>query len=246
MNPYYNHGGISLHNCNCLELLRQIPSNSVDAVITDPPYSSGGLSLAQRSAPPERKYVHSGTKVQRPTFTGDNRDGRGWAFWATLWLSECLRVVKPSRYALVFTDWRMLPTATDAMQAGGFTWRGIIAWDKTEGSRSPHTGYFRHQCEYVVWGTKGVSKKSTWGGPWPGAFRHSVCQSDKHHMTGKPTNLMRDLLQAVPPGGLVLDPFAGSGTTLVAAKLTGRQGIGAELEQSYCAIAAERLRNARA
>jgi hypothetical protein len=55
---------------------------------------------------------------------------------------------------MCFTDWRQLPMLTDVLQAGGFVWRGVMPWDKTESSRAPHTGYFRHQCEYVVWGPR--------------------------------------------------------------------------------------------
>ena len=62
------------------------------------------------------------------------------------------------------------------------------------------------------------------------------------HPTVKPTDLMRYLCRLVtPPGGIVLDPFMGSGTTLVAAKLEGRKAIGIELEEEYCEIAAKRL-----
>lgn len=47
-----------------------------------------------------------------------------------------------------------LPSTTDAVQIGELIWRGIIAWDKGRCARAPHKGYFRHQCEYVVWATK--------------------------------------------------------------------------------------------
>ena len=158
-----------------------------------------------------------------------------------LWLSECFRIVRPSGYGLIFCDWRQLPLASDALQAGGFVWRGVIAWDKTESARAPHTGYFRHQCEYVVWGTKGVSQPSDYGGPWPGYIRQVVRQNDKHHMTGKPTPLMQELVQCARPGGLVLDPFCGSGTTGVACVQTGRRFIGVELDPGYADVARGRI-----
>ena len=161
-----------------------------------------------------KKYVHGGTKKRRPSFEGDNRDGRGWAFWCSQWLELSLRVVKIQGYALVFSDWRMLPLCTDALPAGGFIWRGVVSWDKTEQSRAPHIGYFRHQCEFITWGTKGGGKPALSSGPWPGCFRYPVLQSDKHHLTGKPTALMSSLVECVPAGGTVLDPFCGSGTTL--------------------------------
>lgn len=231
----------SLHCADSLERMQSIPSSSLEAVITDPPYSSGGFTRGDRSATPVKKYITTGTQIIYESFDGDNRDGRSWCYWCALWISECHRIVRPSGYILMFTDWRQLPLATDALQAGGFVWRGVIAWDKTERARAPHTGYFRHQCEFIVWGTKGVSVPSKHGGPWPGSYRFPVILSDKHHLTGKPTDLMRQLVHVVPPGGVILDPFCGSGTTGVAAIEAGRRFIGIEKSPGYHAIAQERL-----
>lgn len=146
---------------------------------------------------------------------------------------------------LMFTDWRQLPLASDALQAGGFIWRGIISWDKTRSARAPHKGYFRHQCEYIVWGTKGVSIAADWGGPWPGSYTIPVKQADKHHMAGKPTDLMAQLVECCPPGGTVLDPFMGSGTAGVACVQTGRSFIGIEIDPTYYAIAERRIAEAQ-
>lgn len=228
---------------DCLEVLRTLDAGSVDAVVTDPPYSSGGFTRSDRTADPAAKYVQTGTEIIRESFSGDNRDGRSWCYWMALWLSECHRIVKPSGYALVFCDWRQLPLASDALQAGGFVWRGIVSWDKGAAARAPHTGYFRHQCEYVVWGTKGVSVPAAHGGPWPGSVFYPVKQSDKHHMTGKPTALMRQLVQCVPPGGMVLDPFMGSGTTGVAALMEGRHFVGVEINAHHFGVAERRIRS---
>ena len=227
---------------DCLEVLRKIPDNTIDAVITDPPYSSGGLSHAERSKDPVSKYQQSNNKiVHRPSFYGDNRDSRSWLHWCTMWISECHRILKPGGYFLMFSDWRQLPTASDALQFGNLIWRGTVAWDKTEGSRAPHKGYFRHQVEYILWGTKGPCHKAVHGGPWPGCFRVSVKQKDKFHLTGKPTELMENLVQIVPEKSIIVDPFAGSGTTLVAAKKLKRMFIGAEKEQYNVEIAHKRL-----
>ena len=78
-----------------------------------------------------------------------------WVFaflvWCSLWLAECLRVAKPGAPIAVFSDWRQLATMIDAIQCGGFVFRGVMPWDKTEAVR-PRMGGFRSQCEYVVWG----------------------------------------------------------------------------------------------
>ena len=229
---------------NCLEILPNIPDRSVDAVITDPPYSSGGMTSGARQADPAKKYQQSGQKLQRPSFQGDNRDQRSWGYWCSLWIAECLRVLRDGGYFLMFSDWRQLPTATDALQAGGCIWRGVIAWDKTEGARSPNKAYFRHQCEYIIWGSKGGLPAKEGRGPWPGCLRVPVKQNDKFHLTGKPTDLMRTLVQVAPPGGMILDPFAGSGTTCLAAFQEGRDYLGIEMDPGYAEVARTRFTEA--
>lgn len=233
-----------------LEVMAGLPNASVDALITDPPYSSGGTMRSDRMAAPAAKYQQSGTEREYFTFTGDNRDQRSWIAWCTVWLTECQRIVKPGGYVLIFTDWRQLPATTDALQAGGFVWRGVVPWDKGLGSRAPHKGYFRHQCEYVVWGTNGHCEvpplDDPRDGPWPGCFQVPVVQDDKHHITGKPTKLMRLLVQCAPPGGVVFDPFSGSFTTAEACLREGRVFVGAEKVREYFDIGTSRLRRAAA
>lgn len=241
---------VKVYQGDCLSLLRDLPDGVFDAVITDPPYSSGGMTRGDRTMNVATKYVQTGSeRFGGADFAGDNRDQRSFAYWCQLWLSECLRLTRPGGYILTFTDWRQLPTMTDAVQAGGWVWRGILAWDKGPGARAAWPHYFRHQCEYVVWGTRGVGSP---GGDWPpegkgcypGAYSCPVTQSDKHHMVGKPTKLMRDLVYCVPPGGLILDPFAGSGTTGVAAVAEGRRCVLIEQEPGYCKTAGERVQKA--
>ncbi len=230
---------------DCLRLLDALPADSVDAVITDPPYSSGGMMRGDRvNQATNIKYTQTGTQNVRPEFGGDNRDQRSWVAWCAIWLGQCLRVARPGAYCLMFSDWRQLPAATDALQAGGWVWRGIVVWDKGRGSRSPNTSYFRHQCEYILWATKGATRKDA-GGPWDGCIRLPVTQADKHHVTGKPTELMRQLVQVCPPGGVVIDPFMGSGTTGVACHLEGRRFVGYEVEPVYLELAGRRIEAAR-
>lgn len=228
-----------------LALLAEMPTASVDAVITDPPYSSGGKFRGDRTAATGDKYVQSGTETIRPDFAGDTRDQRSFGYWCALWLSEALRVAKPGAPLAVFTDWRQLPATTDAIQAGGWIWRGIAPWDKTEASR-PMMGGFRNQAEFVVWGTAGPTDQEVANevGVLPGVFRHRVDQDDKFHQTGKPTPLMMEVVKLCRPGGLILDPFCGSATTIVAALLTGRRGIGFERSEEYLEISRARCEGA--
>ncbi len=155
-------------------------------------------------------------------------------------MAECSRVLKDGAPVLLFTDWRQLPLTTDALQCAGFTWRGIAVWDKTEGMRS-QLGRFRNQAEYVVWGSKGNMPVERRAPVLPGVVRESVRKADKHHLTGKPTDLMWQLVQICEEGGRILDPFAGSGTTLVAAEREGYGWTGIEMTGHYFDVARSRL-----
>lgn len=236
-------GGATIYRGDALQVLRQL-GQQVDALITDPPYSSGGMVRGDRMQSPSDKYTQSGP-AQRAAhninFLGDNRDQRSWAFWVSCWVSSVREVLRPGGYAMVFTDWRQLPALTDAFQAGGLVWRGLVPWDKTESARAPHKGYFRHQCEYVVWGSNGQLAAAEHGGPWPGLVRERVDHRKKLHLTGKPVELMQQLVQAVPPGSVILDPFMGSASTAVAALQAGYRFIGIEQDRHYFDVSAARL-----
>lgn len=223
---------------NAMTLLYETPDNSVDAVITDPPYSSGGAFRSDRVQSTNDKYTQSGTLLVRPDFTGDNRDQYAYMIWCEMWLNECLRVAKTGATIVMFTDWRQLPATCLAMQLGGWVWRGIVPWNKTQAVR-PQPGRFRQQCEYCVWGSK--NEMPPHGPPVPGFYTYIVKPGEKHHITGKPVELMLDLLRVVKKGGTVLDPFMGSGTTGVAAIRTGRRFIGFELDPGIYGTALGRL-----
>jgi len=222
---------VTLRRGDALHLLAGMDDGCVDHVVTDPPYCSGGRSTRERTASPARKYLPNKTQARYSDFEGDNRDQRAFAHWFTAWAGHCYRVMKPGGVFLSFSDWRQLPTVTDAVQAAGFIWRGIVVWDKTESAR-PDKGRFRHQSEYVVWGSKGALPRPSADSPClPGVFRHPVIGREKLHIAGKPLALMRDLLRVTRPGDLILDPFLGSGTTGLAAIETGRRFVGIEMSR---------------
>ena len=232
-----------LHRGESLAWLMSLPDASADALITDPPYSSGGMTRGDRMGRTDTKYTSTEARGVRPDFAGDNRDQRAFLMWCTLWLSEAMRVLRPGAPVVLFTDWRQLPTMTDALQAGGMVWRGIAVWDKT-GSCRPQMDAFAAQAEYMVWGSAGPMARDGAVGCLPGVFVHPVRQDDKHHQTGKPTRLMRDVVKICPPGGVVLDPFTGSGTTGVAALMESRRFAGCEIVPEIADTAEERLRAA--
>lgn len=233
----------------CGDSLLIVPTlGMVDALVTDPPYSSGGTFRSDRAKSTQDKYIGNGyvnrdVALLRPEFSGDNKDQRSYFAWCSVWLNQCKARVPLGGLCLLFTDWRQLPTASDALQSGGWFWRGIVVWDKTEAAR-PQKGWFRNQCEYVIWGSNG---QMTEGGKChPGVFRQSVLAEGKDHIAGKPLAVMDGLLRIVPENGIVLDPFMGSGTTGVACAKLGRRFIGIEIEPRYFDIACRRIEEAYA
>lgn len=234
-----------LHRGDALAWLSSLPAGCANAVITDPPYSSGGRTIGARQASTSAKYQTDGTARAYEEFDGDHRDQRSWSMWMTLWLGQAWRACRPGAPICVFTDWRMLPAATDALQAGGWMWRGIAVWDKV--SARPCTGRFTQQCEYLVWGSKGAMPIERLDGAprrtLPGVLRHPVVADRKRHVTAKPLPLMLDVVEICEPGSLVLEPFAGSGTTGVAALRRGHRVLLAEQVPAYQEIALEELRS---
>lgn len=232
---------------DALEILAGLEPASFDAIVADPPYSSGGAMRSDREAPPAAKYrgwSQNADGSSRPpsssyaSFSGDSRDQRGWLAWCVLWLSRCYEVTKPGGVLFMCSDWRQLPTATDAIQAAGWVWRGVVVWDK--GIGRPMKGRFRNHVEYVLWATKG---------PFPAradVYPSSVIRATppaagaRLHLTEKPVELFAELLSIVGSGA-ILDPFAGSGAAGVAAVRAGFDYLGLEREADFCAIARRRL-----
>lgn len=117
----FKRGDIQLWKGDVLRLLPLVPSGSIDAVITDPPYCSGAGTVTGRKGDPSEKYCQGGKTLGRPTFIGDTRDQRSFSYWCTLWLSLAREATKLGGYCLAFIDWRQLPLMTDALQAAGWT-----------------------------------------------------------------------------------------------------------------------------
>ncbi|MBP2301299.1 site-specific DNA-methyltransferase (adenine-specific) [Azospirillum picis] len=234
-------GAAVLFRGDILHILPALDAGSVDHVVTDPPYSSGGQSRGTRMATTSQKYIVTNKNGGKYSdFLGDNRDQRGYTYWFSLWASFCYRLLRPGGLFLSFTDWRQFPATSDAIQAAGFVWRGAVVWDKTEGSR-PDKGRFRHQAEYLLWGSHGPHRPRPNAPCLPGVYRHAVRAVDKHHMAGKPTALMADLLRITNPGDVILDPFMGSGTTGVAAIQSGRRFVGVEQSPAIFDVAVSRI-----
>ena len=238
---------------DCLEVLKTLPSGSVDAVVTDPPYCSGGQFRSEVVRPTTEKYrgwsQNEDGSSREPTafysaFAGDNKDGRVFLAWSKEWMAEAFRAARDGALIALTTDWRQLPAVTDMMQFAGWTWRGIVVWDKKIGR--PVKGRFRNHIEYVVWGSRGgfASDQEV----YPGSLYSETPpgHTDRVHITEKPTGLVQHVLSVMGKDITILDPFMGSGTTGVACVQTGRNFIGIEIDAGYCEIARKRIEEAKA
>ncbi|MFJ3791493.1 DNA-methyltransferase [Kitasatospora sp. NPDC090091] len=230
----------TLHRGDALTVLKSLPDESVNAVITDPPYNSGGRTSSERTSRDARaKYVTSNSVHDLKTFPGENRDQRSYRSWLTELLTEAYRASTEHSVAMVFSDWRQEPTTSDSLQMAGWTWQGTIPWIKP--ASRPRKGGFKQSAEFITWGVKGTLDNSRTI-YLPGHFIASQPRKGRVHITQKPLEIMQQLVQICPEGGVVLDPFAGSGATGVAALREGRRFVGVELSPHYAEIADQRLR----
>lgn len=247
MQPYYEHDGIVIYHGDCREVLPKL--GSVDHVITDPPYEADSHSKGRRvkrmGIQPHDKWAFidkSGTPryehLPFPAITAEERD---------VVSQDIGRLTK--RWALVFCQAEGAHLWERALLVSGLNRRRWCVWTKPDAQ--PQFSGDRPGVGYETIVACHAMGRSRWnGGGKVGVFVYAK-QSDPGctpsaggapHPTTKPEPLMRELVALfTDPGESILDPFMGSGTTLVAAKRLGRKAIGIELNEKYCEIAAKRL-----
>ncbi|MHC4511632.1 MAG: DNA-methyltransferase [Planctomycetota bacterium] len=208
--PYYECEGIAVYCADCRELLPLIPADSIDLVLTDPPYGIRHESHGQlfRDASP---------------ISGD--EGTELVEWLDEWALSCYPLA-------AFWSPYMPPR---------IKWRSVLVWDKGAhvGIGGDRETCWKRDAELI--GVKG--NRPLTGNRDSCVLRfHAVSPATSGHFCEKPVSLMQYLIAKMShEGETVLDPFLGSGTTLVAAKQLNRQAIGIEIEERYCEIAAKRL-----
>lgn len=229
----------TIHHGDCLEIMATLPDASVDAIVTDPPYCSGGFSEATKKAATYQGLRSETIRHGKETwFTSDAMTTNGFLFLMRSIAFDGMRCLREGGSFLCFCDWRMYAMLSAALESSGLRLQNLIVWDK----RNAGLGRgFRPQHELIVHLVKGVGKYHVKNGKNVYAVSR-VHSSQKDHPTEKPVELLLHLLQVVSPlGGSILDPFCGSGSTGVAAMLGGFQFIGIEREAEYCEIARARI-----
>lgn len=225
---------------DCREILPTV--GKVDAVVTDPPYCSGGFSESGKQAA-KGMGLRSETIREIGWFTNDNMTTAGIAWLMGFVASWCYRSLRQGGTLTAFTDWRMVGHLAPAIEAARFRYQNLVVWNK--GNAGLGTG-FRAQHELAMHFSKGVAEYHSFdfGNVITTSRVHS---SAREHQTEKPVELIATIAEVVSPtGGTVLDPFMGSGTTGVACVKLGRKFIGIEIEPKYFDIACRRIEQAYA
>jgi DNA modification methylase len=198
---------------NCLDILPQIDAGSVDFILTDPPYIA-------------RYKSRDGRSVRND----DN------AAWLARSFAEMYRVLKNDACAISFYGWPKVDVFFAAWKNAGFRIGGHMIFRKRYASKTAFLRY-QHEAAYLL--IKG--NPAFPATPLPDVMDWTYT-GNKLQPTQKSIHVLKPLIEAFSaPGQLVLDPFAGSGSTCAAAKRTGRDYIGIELDATHHATACKRL-----
>ena len=230
---YYSDESVTLYHGDCIEVMADLPDASVSAVLTDPPYSSGGRRENARSI---RKSMTRSVEHDE-WIRGDAMSTNGFIYLLRLCGIEWRRVLIPGGHALAFIDWRMAGHLAAALETADLRQHPILVWDK---QRLGMGAVFRNQHEFIVHMSAG-NPIAPQRRDVPNVLRFPSVR-DGDHPTEKPGPLLETLLTVVcPKGGTVLDPFAGSGSSLYAARALGHKAVGVEADERYCEVIAKRL-----
>jgi site-specific DNA-methyltransferase (adenine-specific) len=198
---------------DCIEIMRQTPANSVDFILTDPPYL---VNYRDRS----------GRTIQ------NDADDK----WLKPAMAQAYRVLKQDQVAIMFYGWTKIDAFFEAWRSTGFQPVGHIVFRKSYSSKSRFLRYQHEQAFLLAKGRPPLPKQPL------GDVMEMPYSGNKLHPTQKPIPSLVPLIRSFTlPGELVLDPFAGSGSSCAAALLTGRRYIGVEMDDAYYQQASERM-----
>ena len=218
---------IDLRLGDCLEILKTIPSESIDCLVTDPPYKiiTGGDSNGKNSVRP--KGILKGNRELMKTIPKFSD-----------WLPEMFRVLKDGTQNYVMVNSSNLLKMANEIEKTGFKIQNFLIWQKNNCTPSQ---FYMKNCEYTLFFRKGKSKyiNDIGGSKTVHSFNNII--GNKLHPTEKPIDLMEFYIRnSTNENDIVLDPFMGSGTTMLACKNLNRKGIGIEKEQMYFDISRQR------
>ena len=217
---------MKLYNDDCLNVLKDIEDNSIDLIVTDPPYEviTGGRN--------------GGVKGKPSGILTENKQLMKLIPKVDLWLSECFRVMKDGTHIYIMTNTLNLTNYLNIINGVGFKLHNLLVWNKN--NTTPNRWYMKN-CEYVIFARKGFAKSiNNPSSQTVHNFDNII--GNKQHPTEKPVDLMKLYVgNSSQVGDTVLDPFMGSGSTGVACKELNRNFIGVELDKQYFDIATKRI-----
>ena len=239
MSIYYQDDYVTLYHGDCLDVLDQLEPSSIDHLITDPPYGLEEFSVARG---------HGLHRMNRANHVNAGWDkAHGWEALMRQTFHTAAPLIAPRGNVLSFSSTSKIGQMIDLMPKE-FYYKTTGAWHKTNPMPRNMNLHFINSIEAWIHWVAGA-KTGTFnnhGQPIHDFIESSVTPGGekKHgkHPTQKPLRIMRHFIELLTsPGDTVLDPFAGSGSTLLAAATLGRRAIGVELDESYCEIIANRL-----
>ena len=222
---------MKLYNDDCLKVLPTIPDKSIDLILTDPPYKMTSRGNTGTTGGMLTKNINKKGKVF------NNNDIN-----ISEWLPECFRILKESSHIYIMTNHINLHEYLNTIKNVGFHFIKSLIWNKGNKIMSP---YYMSQFEYILFCRKGSAKKINNCGT--SDIINIPNKKEKKdwknlHDTEKPIELMRILIEnSTNENDVVLDPFMGIGSTIIASKYSNRKFIGIEIDNEYFKIAKNRI-----
>lgn len=226
--------GVTLYCGDCREILPGL--GRVDAVVTDPPYSSGARTDSERQV----RGAMLRSMEDADWFSHDAMTTWGFSWFIRSVFSDLRQHLCEGAHVYCFIDWRNTPNIYGMLEACGYRVNHCLVWAK------PHFGmgtYWRNQHENIVFASNGVPLEMLDHGKGSVLTFSAVSPAARVHPTEKPVDLLLDLIDAIP-GDEVFDPFMGSGSTGVAAIRAGRHFTGCEINPDHFDIACRRIGDA--
>lgn len=249
MNLIYNDETIQLFNDDAFEYMKTLASESIDTIITDPPYflSNGGFSNS------------GGKRVSVNKGNWDEMDKSEVKDFYRLFLTDCMRVLSSNGTIWIFGTMHNIYLIGYLLHSLGFRILNNITWQKTNPAPNLSRRMFTHSTETILWAKKAKGKqlfnydlmREINGGKqmkdvWKTATINKSEKRFGNHPTQKPLSLLKRIISAsTEKQSIILDPFVGSGTTAVAGKMLDRHVIGVEESATYIKIAKQRIEDYR-
>jgi|TARA_R110002124_G_scaffold241345_1_gene406583 site-specific DNA-methyltransferase (adenine-specific) len=210
---------MQLFHGDCLEVMKTLPDQSVDLILTDPPYGM--------------EFKSSYRKIKYDKIKNDDN-----LYWLEDFVKLCFNKAKNNTAHYIFCSFHNIDKFKQAFEEY-FTIKNILVWEKNNTSMGDLTADFAPKIEFIIFLQKG--RKLINGNRSPNIFKFARTQN-KYHPTEKPIMLMEHLISKFSnEKDVVLDPFMGSGTTAIASRNLNRKFIGIELDKKYFDTVNKRL-----